>query len=258
MIELAHYPLSVVFVVSLALIAAAGELGHWLGQRTTDHGGENVATLKAAILGLLALMIGFTFAMAQTRFELRRDTVLNEANAIGTAALRARLLPRPHNTQSLDLLREYVKVRLEITRRIPSPSEFSAAIGKSNAIQEALWQQARLVATKNDAMVPTGLFIQALNEMIDSQGKRVAAARSRVPNIVLLALYATAAVAIGYASYGRALEGREWRPAVYVTGILTAGVILLIQDLDKPSGGFINVSQQPMIDLAASLASYSD
>jgi len=257
MTELTNYPLSIIFAVSLLLIVAAGEFGHWLGQRTGD-GGENVATLKAAILGLLALMISFTFAMAQTRFELRRDTVLNEANAIGTTALRARLLPPPHNTESLALLREYVKVRLDITRRIPSAAEFDAAIAKSSAVQEALWQQAKAVANKNDAMVPTGLFIQALNEMIDSQGKRVAASRSRVPNIVLLALYAIAAVAIGYASYGRALEGRDWRPAVYVTGILTAGVILLIQDLDRPSGGFINVSQQPMTDLAANLASYAD
>jgi hypothetical protein len=115
-----------------------------------------------------------------------------------------------------------------------------------------------VAATKNDAMVPTGLFIQALNQMIDSHSKRLEAARSRIPNIVLLALYATAAVAIGYASYGRALEGRHWRPAVYVAGLLTAGVILLIQDLDRPGVGFINVSQQPMIDLAESLASNSD
>jgi hypothetical protein len=258
MSELAHYPLPAIFVVSVALIVAAGELGHWLARRTTDQGGESVATLKAAILGLLALMIGFTFAMAQTRFELRRDSVLNEANSIGTTALRARLLAPPHNTESLALLRDYVNVRLEITRRIPSPSQLRAAIERSNAILEALWQQAKLAATKNNAMVPTGLFIQALNQMVDSQSKRLAAERSRVPNIVLLALYATAAVAIGYASYGRALEGRHWRPAVYVAGLLTAGVILLIQDLDRPGVGFINVSQQPMIDLAESLASNSD
>jgi hypothetical protein len=258
MSELASYSLSAIFVVSLVVLVAAGELGYWLGQRIGDSGGENVATFKTAILGLLALMIGFTFAMAQTRFELRRDAVLNEANAIGTTALRARLLPPPHNTESLDLLREYVKVRLDITQRVPSASELNAAISRSIAIQEALWQQARVVVGKNDAMVPTGLFIQALNQMIDSQAKRVAAARSKLPNIVLLALYATAAVAIGYASYGRALEGRGWRPAVYVAGILTAGVILLIQDLDRPSVGFINVSQQPMIDVAASLASYFD
>jgi hypothetical protein len=131
-------------------------------------------------------------------------------------------------------------------------------MARSNVIQEKLWQQANAVASKDSAMVPTGLFIQALNEMIDSQGKRVAASRSRVPNSVLLTLYAIAVIAIGFASYGRALEGRHWRPALYVTGTLTACVILLIQDLDRPSSGFITVSQQPMIDVATSLASYAD
>ena len=151
-----------------------------------------------------------------------------------------------------------VQIRLEMTRRILSASDLSAALARSNAIQEALWQQAGMVATKNDAMVPTGLFVQALNDMIDSQARRLAAVRSRGPDIVLVALYGTAAVAIGYASYGRALEGRQWRPAVYVAGLLTAGVILLIQDLDRPGGGFISVSQQPMLDLADTLAGYSD
>jgi hypothetical protein len=257
MIELAEYPLPLVFVASLALIVAAIELGHWLGERTADRGGEDVAMLKASILGLLALMLGFTFHMAQTRFELRRDTVLNEANAIGTTALRARLLSPPHNTESLALLRDYVKVRLDITQRFPSPSELNAAIAKSTAIQEALWQQAKAVATKDKAMVPTGLFIEGLNAMIDGQAKRVVAVRSRIPNSVLLALYAIAGIAIGFASYGRALEG-HWRPAVYIAGILTAGVILLLQDLDRPGVGFIAVSQQPMIDVATSLASHSD
>jgi hypothetical protein len=73
-------------------------------------------------------MIGFTFSMALTRFEARRGAVLNEANAIGTAALRARLLPAPHSAESLKLLREYVQIRLDITRRSPSPAAMTAAI----------------------------------------------------------------------------------------------------------------------------------
>ena len=73
-----------------------------LGVRATGRGGDNVSTLEGAILGLLALMIGFTFAMALSRFEARRDAVLNEANAIGTTALRARLLPAPHGAEALN------------------------------------------------------------------------------------------------------------------------------------------------------------
>ena len=65
-------------------------------------------------------MIGFTFAMALSRFEARRDAIANEAGAIGTTALRARLLPSPHNTACLKLLNDFVQVRLDITQRIPS------------------------------------------------------------------------------------------------------------------------------------------
>jgi hypothetical protein len=89
MLDLYNYSLLTIFLAGLALIVAASEIGRLLGVRVGKRGGDNVSTLEAAVLGLLALMIGFTFAMALSRFEARRDAVLNEANAIGTTALRA-------------------------------------------------------------------------------------------------------------------------------------------------------------------------
>ena len=258
MIELASLPLPLIFVVSLVLVLMACEIGHKLGLRADDRVSGNLSTLEASILGLLALMISFTFAMALSRFDARRDSVLNEANAIGTTALRARLLPAPHNTQCLTLLREYVQIRLDITQRQLSDSEMAAAVTRSNGIQEALWQQAKAVAAKDNAVVPTGLFIETLNDMIDVQEKRLTAARNRVPNIVILALYGIAIVAMAFTGYAGGLERRRWRPAVYITGMLVVTVILLVQDIDRPNTGFITVSQQPMIDAANSLAGYSD
>jgi hypothetical protein len=214
--------------------------------------------MEAAIHGLLALMIGFTFSMALSQFEARRDAVLNEANAIGTTALRSRLLPEPHNAECLKLLREFVQIRLDITRRIPSPSELTAIVARSNAIEEALWQQAKALAAKDNAMVPTGLFIQSLNEMFDNQQKRLTALVNRVPNIVLLALYGIAIVASAFAGYASGLETRRSRLPIYVMGVLASAMILLIQDLDRPGTGFIGVSQQPMLDTAASIATFAD
>lgn len=203
-------------------------------------------------------MIGFTFAMALARFDSRRDALLNEADAIGTTALRARLLPAPYNAQALNVLRDYVQIRLDITQRTPSPVELSAAIDRSNALQEELWQQVKEVAVKDNAVVPTGLYIQALNEIIDNQEKRLTASRNRVPGIVLLALYGVATVAIAFTGYTSGLETRRtWLP-IYVTGLLISAVILLILDLDRPMTGFITVSQQPMIDTAKSVAGYAD
>ena len=92
------------------------------------------------MLGLLALMIGFTFAMALTRFDERRAALLDEANSIGTAALRARLLPAPHDAESLKLLRDYVQIRLELTSHVPTAAEMHAAIVRSNEIQRRFGQ----------------------------------------------------------------------------------------------------------------------
>jgi hypothetical protein len=258
MFDLSNYRLLSIFLVSLVAMLAASEFGRWLGVRIGSRGEEDIATLEGAVLGLLALMIGFTFAMSLARFEDRREAILIEANSIGTTALRARLLPAPHNTESLKLLKDYVQVRLDITRRVPSPTELSAAIDRSNAIQEELWQQAKVVAATDNGMVPTGLFIQSLNEMIDNQQKRLTAVRNRVPNVVLLSLYGVTAVASAFAGYASGLGKRPSRFPAYVMIVLVCAVILMIQDLDRPLTGFITYSQQPMIDAAASISSYAD
>jgi hypothetical protein len=195
--------------------------------------------------------------MALSRFEARRDAVLKEANAIGTTALRARLLPVTQQQEVLRLLQDYVKIRLEIAQRPVSPVELASAVDRSNALQEKLWRQAMAAAADNNAMVPSGLFIQTLNEMIDDQETRLTALRNRVPSIVILALFGVAAAAGAFAGYASMLETRRVVVPVYVMGLLVTAVILLILDLDRPGAGFIEVSQQPMIDVANSIAAFS-
>ena len=257
MIDLYNYSLLTIALLGLAAILAAVEVGHWLGTRA-GPGDDNVPTLEGAVIGLLALLLGFTFAMALSRFEARRDAVLNEANAIGTTALRARLLPEPHRKEALSLLKEYVKIRLDLTQRPVTNADLATAIEKSNTLQEALWQQATAAAASDHSMVPTGLFIQTLNEMIDDQAKRLAALRNRVPNIVVLALFGIATTAGAFLGYASGLDARRSRLPVYVMGLVVWTVIVLIMDLDRPGTGFIKVSQQPMIDTAATIARFSD
>ncbi len=256
--SLFNLPLSVIFVGSLVFILGVGELGYWAGTRAGKKGHGNVSVLESAALGLLALMIGFTFAMALARFEARRDAILEEANAIGTTALRARLLPQPVRAESLDLLREYVKIRLDLVQRVPTQEELRLALEHSNDVQERLWQQVRNLAVRDTGMVPTGLYIQSLNQMIDAQEKRIVAAINRVPFVVLLALYGIAAISSGFTGYGGGLAREHSRLPRYLMGFMVACVILLIQDLDRPNSGFIKVSQRPMLDTAKSLDSYRD
>jgi hypothetical protein len=258
MTDLYHYSLLSIFLVSVFVVLASSEIGRWLGVRVSRRGGDKVSTLEAGILGLLALMIGFTFSMALLHFDGRRDAVLNEANAIGGTALRARLLPAPYGPESLKLLREYVQIRMDIIHHAPSAETLDPAIDRSNVLQEALWQQAMAAAAKDNGMVPTGLYVQTLNEMIDSQEKRLTAIRQRVPNIVLIALYGVTAVAVAFTGYASGLEARHARLPAYLMGVLVCAVILLIQDIDRPNTGFVRVNQQPMIDAAAAIAAYRD
>jgi hypothetical protein len=258
MIDLYGYSLSTIFFTGLAVILGVSEVGWQLGTRWGGRSSSNLPTLESAALGLLALIIGFTFAMSLARFEARRDAVLNEANAIGTTALRARLLPEPNRTETLNLLREYVHIRISVIERHSSLAEMVSVLDRSNVLQEALWQQAKSMAGKDKGMIPTGLFIQSLNEMIDDQGKRLAVLRNRVPNIVLLALFGIAAVAGGFAGYANGFDAKRTRLPVYIMGTLICGVIYLILDLDRPSSGFITNNQQAMIDTAATIAGFSD
>jgi len=257
-LNLNSYRLLPIFLVSLVLLIAATEIGRWFGKRGGSRVEDNVPTLEGAVLGLLALMIGFTFAMALSRFEAHRDAVLDEANAIGSTALRARLLPAPNNAECIKLLKSYVQVRLDITQHVLSSAEFNAATSRSNEIQESLWRQVKAVAMIDNGMVPTGLFIQSLNDMFDNQAKHQSAIRDRVPNIVFLTLYGIAAIASALAGYASGLGRRPSQFPVYVMIVLVCALILLIQDLNRPLTGFIEASQQPMIDTAASIEAYAD
>jgi hypothetical protein len=154
------------------------------------------------------------------------------------------------------LLREYVQVRLSILQRTPSSKELDDAIARSNEIQEALWQQTQAVAAKYPGLIPTGIFIQTLNEMINDQEKTLTAERNQVPAIALIALYVVATIAIAFTGYASGLKTRHSRMPVYITAMLVSSLILLIQDLDRPTTGFIKVSQQPMIDTATSIGAY--
>jgi len=257
MIDLYHVPLWVIFLIGLALIWGVSELGWQLGARSAGQS-TNIGTLEGAMIGLLALLIGFTFAMALSRFEARRDAVLQEANAIGTTALRARLLPEPHRAEVLKLLRDYVQVRLDAFQSGRSFAESEITVERSNAIQEALWRQAMAVAERDKALIPTGQFIQTLNQLIDNQGVRLAALRNRIPSIVVVMLYILAAAAGGFAGYASAIDPRLTRLPVFVMGLLISLVLYLIIDLDRPNSGFITNNQQAMIDVAETIRGFAD
>jgi hypothetical protein len=213
----------------------------------------DLATLVGAALGLLSLMIGFTFSMALNRYDDRRSAVVDEANAIGTTDLRARMLPEPHAGEVRKLLRDYVDIRIELSGARRDATSWEKARQRSNAIQADLWQHAVTVSTADLRSTPAGLFVRTLNDMIDLQEKRLAAVRAHVPLAVFVLLYAIAAVAIALRGYVGGSLGQGGRVPVAIMGVLFAVVIGMTNDLDRSLGGFISVDQQSMYNLRESM-----
>ena len=258
MFDPSHLSLVLVACAAFAIILISTEVGWQFARRRPGHEKARPSPFENPMLGLLALMLAFTFSMALSRHQERRTAVLNEANSIGTTALRARLLPEPERSETLKLLREYVRIRLDLAEHGALLPERTGVLNRSDALQEALWQQAKNMVAKDKSQIPTGLFITSLNEMIDDQEKRLSALRNNIPDIVLLTLVFIAAVTAAFSGYGSATDSGRSRVPVYVMGLLVSAVMYLIIDLDRAGSGFIQNSQKPMLDLAASMAGFVD
>jgi hypothetical protein len=192
--------------------------------------------------------------MAQSRFALRQGLVVEEANDIGTTYLRSRLLPEPNKTETANLLRSYVEARLEFFRARVNGELLKEAHDRTIQLQNQLWSNAISAAQKDDRMSTTGLFIQSLNNVIDTQEKRLAAMENHVPESVLFLLFIVALVATLGVGYGSGLSAHRNLLSTTMMALLIVLVIAVIIDLDRPSRGWIRVSQNSMIRLQESLS----
>jgi hypothetical protein len=259
------YQLSSVLIAGIlfASMTLAIEGGYRVGLRTRgsadDSSKAHINTIQAALLGVLALLLGFTFSLSLQRFDSRSEAVVDEANAIGTAYLRAQLLPESLRGDVRKTLRAYLNLRVESSAvALDHPSAREALLAKSNRLQNVLWDYARQAAAEDPNPVTSGLFIQALNDMIDAFGRRDAALDRHVPEVVLLLLYGTflmTGTIVGYAS------GMAGHRASFVTYVMVALIVLLvfiIIDLDRPRRGLIEVSHKSVFDLKAAMDADTD
>ena len=181
------------YMLTVLILVGAVEGGALLARRHRARDPEKdadrfLSILAAPSIGLLALMIGFTFAMSLSRFEARRTAVLEEANAIGTAALRGSMLAEPYSTAVAPLFKEYAQLRVAHRGAALGSQQNAERLRRSTELQDSLWQQAMRAAKSNQSVVPTGLFIQALDVMIDAHEARLTADRNNVPAVVFLML----------------------------------------------------------------------
>lgn len=248
---------SVLFLAAFALFIFVIEVSFRLGLRKNSRedtdGKTHVGALQAAALVLLALLLGFTFAMAVARFDMRKSLVIDEANAIGTTALRAQFLPEPQRSEAELLLKKYVSTRLDFYSAGIDQARLNAAGSAAQQIEERLWSLAVSAASADVRSVPVSLFIQSLNDLIDNNEKRRAALDNHVPQAVVLLLFFVSAVSLGFVSYGCGLTGQRRFMMNIIFAMLIAMVITVILDIDRPRRGLVKISQDSMLRLKNSL-----
>jgi hypothetical protein len=247
----------VIALVVIGLLLLTIEIGYRVGDNIppglTDGAKSPVFAIAGAILGLLALLLGFTFTMSLNRFERRKQLVVQEANAIGTTYLRSELLPGSDRPAVAGLLRSYVDARLDFYNLRDDQAQFRAVIDRTEKLQDELWSYAANVVKKGDRSATTGLFIQSVNEVIDLHAERVAAMENHVPESVLLLLFFVALMAAVLVGHGCGLAKRRHLLSTSIMALLIGMVIITIIDLDQPHRGLIRVDQKSMIRLHDSM-----
>jgi hypothetical protein len=246
-------PLGGLFVAILLLVLLSVEGGYRLGKyrrsRTEEEKEAPVGAMVGATLGLLGFMLAFTFGLAATRFDTRRQVLLDEANAIGTTYLRAGMLP-DRREEIRGLLRDYVDTRLQAVQS----GDATEGIRRSEQLQDQLWAHAVAIGEKNPTSIVVGLFIQSLNEVIDLHAKRVMAGmRNRIPGAIWAALFTIAVFSLAAMGYHAGLSRTSRSIAQLAVAVTFSAVIGLIADLDRPQEGVLKVSQQALVDLRQSM-----
>jgi len=249
-------PIWLVFLLTVMLIVLSVEIGYRVAvNRARKSEKEREAPIDSMVgptLGLLAFMLAFTFGMASSRYDARKQFVVDEANAIRTADLRAQLIAEPEQSAIRALLREYVEVRLKAVLR---PRDLAQAIHRSEQVHGMLWSH---IASRGTEIAPgdRAVLANAFLDIINIHTKRLnAVTQNRISGAVWVALYSLAVLAMGMLGYRAGLSGRRSGIAIVVLALAFSAVLQLITDLDRPQQGLVEVSQQTMRDLQGKLRS---
>jgi hypothetical protein len=250
-------PVWVLFLVSVALVMLAVEIGFRLGstvrRKTEDERESPASAISGVILGLQAFMLAFTFGIVSDRYDTKKGLVREEANTLRTAWHRSDFLPEPDRGATKTLLKEYVDQRISaaLSRDLES---VKAASEDALRMQQRLWDIA-VIHGKTDLNSDIGaMYVESLNDIANLHATRVAIGlNARIPTIiwaVLISLLVLGMIGVGY--HTAIADSRRSR-VTPVLAISFSLVIALIAALDHPGDGLMPVSQQPLITVQSEM-----
>jgi hypothetical protein len=238
----------------LLLLLASLEIGVQVGKLVARHhspsDGEKSSTnfATAGMMGLLAFLLGMSLSMASDRYHQRRDSVLAEANAIGTVWLRATIGTMAGEADALHrLLRDYTEVRIATVIGSSDPGKSDERLqARTNELQSEMWTIARGVAERSPTPI-SGLLLSSLNEMIDLSLTNRRNFQTHVPSYILRLLLTVSILAVGAVGYGFGLVGsRQPVLSVLLLSVWTVAIVLII-DIDRPQTGEVRIDPAPLV-----------
>ncbi len=249
------WPIWIPVLTTLLLSLGAGELGFRYGRSRpmSDAERDIVNTLRTGTLGLVALLLGFSFAITSNRYNDRSRLVVDEANAIGTCYLRAGLLAEPASSQIRSALRRYTDMRVESFERGLNPQEFERLATQMHATLAELWTGVAHAVSADRSLALASAIIPAANEVIDLSATREWMRRYHMPASVVWLL--GLAIILCGAMTGHALGEAGQRHVGLALGLnlLILIVVFVVLDFDRPRRGLIRVDQTPLIQLRESM-----
>jgi hypothetical protein len=246
-----NYP-GVFSLVALLALWLMAQLGAWLRRLwpLKDDARDNFNIVLAACLTMLGLLIGFSFSMALSRYDLRKNDEAAEANAIGTEYVRADLLPAPNAAAVRAQLRSYLDRRIMFyeSRNEDELREIDAGTAR---LQGQLWSAVQVPAVAQPS-VTIALAVAGMNDVLNSQGYTQAAWWNRIPAAawtLMVAMAVCCNLLVGYGEH----SARASAGLLLILPVVVAMSFLLIADIDSPRTGFIHVVPQNLVNLAGGL-----
>lgn len=240
-------PLWLLFVLTTAISIVSVEAGIRLANTASAGQSQDpegpLGTVVGAVLGLLAFILAFTFGMASTRFDTRKQLVLDNANALSTTYLRAGLLPDSQKREVRRLLLDYVESVLDV-----KPTNVTVVLERVEDIQDQLWRQAESLTQVDMDSELRSLFVSSLNESLNLHASRKTVALDyRIPSTIWLAVFALMAVSMVIVGYQVGMSRSRRLRGMPIMVLAFSLVILMIADMDRPITGHFTVNQQPLI-----------
>jgi hypothetical protein len=234
-------------------IIAAHEISFWLGslRRTADEPFDRqIALVRASTAALVAFLIGFAFSGAASRFTNRLDFIVKEANALGTAYLRADTIAEPQRGELKAALKEYSTDRVALLSR-EGRDQIEPLLAKVSGLHERMWKSA-IAASQNNAPL-MAVVLPPINEVIDLHSVHLAMARRHLPIPIMAVLLGTVAISFGIIGFGNGRIGRRFSLLDAVYGAVLAAALWMTIDMDHPGGGMIRVSNRPVVEALAAM-----